>query len=142
MTDEERVNISITRTGKKKTSNIVNEVLGTKRERTFPADECMFEENSERSFEYSLKKDRGVGLWKDEDELKESDPSGLTYSHTLTPVLKDMTGAMEQRGQLRIRRYDRGDEIVWVVQIDRNRANFLDRTFADFIAFIKRAFNA
>jgi hypothetical protein len=138
MTDEERVNISITRTGKKKTSNIVDEVLGTKRERTFPADECMFEENSEKSFEYSLRKNPVAERFTESEEHD----SGLTYSQTLRPMLQDMTGAMEQRGELRISRYDRGDEIVWVLQVDRKRAHFLDKTFSDFIAYIKRAFSA
>jgi hypothetical protein len=145
MTNEERVDIRITRTGKRKTSNILDNILETKEERTFPSNECMFEEDSQRSFEYSLKKNPIIEPLREEEydrrDARNFD-SGLTYSKTLRPMLRDMTGAVEQRGQLRIRRYDRADEVVWVVQIDRNRAKFLDRTFSDFIAFLKQAFNA
>jgi hypothetical protein len=143
--NEEKIDISITRRGKKVRNDLLQEMLSEKQP-SFPQNEdheCMFEEKTERSVEYSLKKNPVVGPWKDEDEHEDSSPDpDLTYSQTLKPMLTDMTGAMEQRGQMRIRRYDRGDEIVWVVQIDRNRAGFLDKTFANFIAFIRRAFNA
>ena len=143
MTNDERVDIKITRTGKRKESGIVEDILA--RNTPFPSDECMFEEDSHRSFENSLKKNP-VTLWKDEDEHDDIDvrnpESDLTYSQTLKPLLRDMKGALEQRGQLRIRRYDRGDEIVWVVQIDPHRAKFLDRIFMDFVTFLKRTFNA
>jgi hypothetical protein len=146
MTSEEHVDIRITRTGKKKRSSIVSNVLETGR--GFPtADDhdCMYEDNLERVFQYSLRKDPILERLQKEEETEDEGQPPQTppiYSQTLKPMLRDVTGAVEQRGQLRIRRYDRGDEVVWVVQIDRHRARFLDRVFSDFIAFLRRYFNA
>jgi hypothetical protein len=143
MTNEEHVDIRITRTGKRKTSSILERILETQEERGFPSREdhdCMYEDDSERAFQYSLKRNPIIErLAEDEPEEPRREPF---YSQTLKPMLRDATGAMEQRGRLRIRRYDRGDEVVWVVQIDSQRARFLDRIFSDFIAFLRRAFNA
>lgn len=144
MTNEEHVDIRITRTGKKKTRNILDSVLAVE-EKAFPLDddhECMFE--TEREYEYVLKKNPILErLKRQEPEEEPSHPEAVpTHSQTLRPVLRDMTEALEQRGEFRIRRYDRGDEVVWVVQIDRQRARFLDRIFTDFIRYLRRALNA
>jgi hypothetical protein len=143
MRNEEHVDIRITRTGKRKTSGILDRILEIKEERSFPLREdhdCMYEDDTERAFQYSLKKNPILErLEEDEPEEPRREPF---YSQTLKPILRDATGAMEQRGKLRIRRFDRGDEVVWVVQIDCERARFLDRIFSDFIAFLRRAFNA
>jgi len=136
MTNEEQVDIRITRTGKRKDNSVVEKILTD--DRPFPTDGCMFEEDSRRSFESWVKKSP-VELWKDEDQRYGSD---LTYSQTLKPLLHDMQGVLQQRGQVRIRRYDKANEIVWVIQVDPHRAKFLDRIFMDFFAFLKRAFNA
>jgi hypothetical protein len=143
MTNEEHVDIKITRTGKRKTSSILDKILDINEERSFPTREdhdCMYEYDSERAFQYSLKRNPILErLERDEEPEPHREPF---YSETLKPMLRDTTGAMEQRGRLRIRGYDRGDEIVWVFQIDRQRARFLDRVFSDFIAFLRRAFSA
>jgi hypothetical protein len=139
--NEEHVDIRITRTGKKKRSNIVGSLLETGL--GFPAiddHECMYEDDLERVFQYSLKKNPILERFEKQDEAESfTEP---VFSQTLKPMTSDVTGAVEQRGRLRIRRYDRGDEVVWVVQIDRLRARFLDRIFSDFIAFLRRTFNA
>ena len=144
MTNEEHVDIRITRTGKRKTSGILDRILEINEERGFPSSEdhdCMYEDDTERAFQYSLKRNPILERLEREDEPEEPRREPF-YSQTLKPMLRDATGAVEQRGRLRIRRFDRGDEVVWVVQIDRQRARFLDRIFSDFIAFLRRAFNA
>jgi hypothetical protein len=142
--NEEHVDIRITRTGKKKRSNIVGSLLETGL--GFPAiddHDCMYEDDLERVFQYSLKKNPILERMQRQDETEDEAPfTEPVYSQTLKPMTRDATGAMEQRGRLRIRRYDRGNEVVWVVQIDRLRARFLDRIFSDFIAFLRRTFNA
>jgi hypothetical protein len=147
MTNEEHVDIRITRTGNRKTSGILEKILETQEDRSFPSREdhdCMYEEDSERAFQYSLKRNPILErLEQEEAQDQAQEPREETvYSQTLKPMLRDATGALEQRGRLRIRRYDRGEEVVWVVQIDRRRARFLDRIFSDFVAFLRRTFNA
>jgi hypothetical protein len=140
--EEEHVDIQIRRTGKRKSRSIFDDILRTEEEREFPSDdhECMFEHDSERTFEYLLTKNPIVErLGRDENHHQEE---ALTYEDTLKPMLRDAAGALEQRGEVRFRRYQKGSQIVWVVQVDRRRARFLDRIISDFIAFLKRAFNA
>ncbi len=145
--NEEHVDIRITRTGKKKTRSILDTILADEA-KTFPLDddhECMHEYDVERAFQYSLKKNPILERLEpnQEEEREEAHPEAvLTYSKTLRPMMRDVSGALEQRGQVRIRRFDRGDEIVWLVQVDRRRAKFLDKIFSDFITFLKRAFLA
>jgi hypothetical protein len=147
MTSEEHVDIRITRTGKRKTSSILDRILEINEDQSFPSTQehdCMYEDDSENAFQYSLKRNpilERLEQEKAQDQAQEPRSEPI-YSETLEPMLRDVTGAMEQRGRLRIRRYDRGEEVVWVVQIDRQRARFLDRIFSDFIAFLRRAFNA
>jgi len=140
--EEEHVDIQIRRTGKRKSHSIVDDILRTEEEREFPSDdhECMFEHDSERTFEYSLSKNPIVERFgRDEDHHREE---ALTYERTMKPMFRDAAGALEQRGEVRFRRYEKRDQIVWVVQVARRRARFLDRLISDFIAFLKRAFNA
>jgi hypothetical protein len=148
VTNEEHVDIRITRTGNRKTSNILERILDAKEDLRFPSNddhECMYEDDLERVFQYSFRKNPILEhLPKEGETEEEGQPpqSPPIYPQTLKPMQRDVTGAVEQRGRLRTRRYDRGDEVVWVVQIDRHRARFLDRIFSDFMAFLRRAFNA
>ncbi len=139
MTDERDLSIRIKRTSNKRTRSILQDIFTQNAK--FPADdECMFENNSQISFERLLKRNPIVEQHEPEEENE--DDEYLTYSETLKPMMRDMTGAFEQRGELKIDRYEGNNEVVWVVRIDNRRARFLDRIFADFIAFLKRAFNA
>jgi hypothetical protein len=140
--EEEHVDIQIRRTGKRAKRSIIDDILRVEEERAFPFDdhECMFEQDSERTFEYVLSKNPIVErLGRDEDHHREE---ALTFEHTMKPILRDTAGALEQRGEVRFRRYEKRDQIVWVIQVDRRRARFLDRIISDFIAFLKRTFNA
>jgi len=150
MTNEEHVDIRITRTGKRKTSSILEKILEAQGEQTFPSTEdhdCMFEDSSERAFQYSLKRNPILERLKQEEtqeEIQDDEQEPRlepVYSQTLKPMLQDVIGAFEQKRRLRIRRYDRGEEVVWVVQIDRQRARLLDCVFSDFIGFLRRSFS-
>jgi len=141
MTDEKDLSIRIKRTSNKHTRSILQDIF--RQHEKFPADdECMFENDSRVSFQRLLKRNRITEQNESEEEEDEDDEDYLTYSETLKPMMRAMTGALEQRGELKIDRYERSNAVVWVVRIDNRRARFLDRIFADFIAFLKRAFNA
>jgi hypothetical protein len=145
VTNEEHVDIRITRTGKKNRSSILSNILETGRFPTTDDHECMYEDDLERVFQYSLRKNPILErLEKEEQHEGEAPFTEPVYSQTLKPVLGDFAGAAEQRDQLRFRRYPREKEVVWVVQIDRKRARFLDRIFFDLMALLRRAraFNA
>jgi len=140
MTDERDLSIRIKRTSNKHTRNILHDIF-TENEK-FPADdECMFENDSWTSLKRILKQNPIV-QHDESDEEEDGDENYLTYSETLKPMMRDMTGALEQRGELKIERRERNNAVEWIVLIDNHRAKFLDRIFADFIAFLKRAFNA
>jgi hypothetical protein len=138
MTDERDLSIRIKRSSNKHTRNTLHDIFTEK----FPADdECMFENDSWTSFKRLL--NRNPIVEHDEsDEEEDGDHNYLTYSETLKPMMRDMTGALQQRGELKIERRERNNAVEWVVLIDNRRAKYLDRIFADFIAFLKRAFNA
>lgn len=142
MKEEEHVDIQIRRTGKRKSHSIIDDILRTEEEREFPSNdhECMFEDDSQRTIQYSLSKNPIIERL--HREADQNPGEFLTYKHSLKPMLRDAAGALEQRGEVRFRRYERGDQTVWVVQVDRRRAKFLDRIISDFIAFLKQTFNA
>lgn len=99
--------------------------------------------NQEPSVKQVLRKHPIIQPWISEDEHEdEENDERVSYSTTLKPMMRDITGALEQRGELKIDRYERSNAVVWVIRIDKRRAKFLDRILADFIAFLKRAFNA
>jgi hypothetical protein len=138
--DEKDLRIHIKQAGKKSSGSAFSDLF-TQRSSTQGPD-CMF--NQESSVEQFIRKRPIIEQFIPEDERDESDETdeSLTYSTTLKPMLRDMTGALEQRGELKINRYQRKNEVVWVVRIDNRRAKFLDRIFSEFIAFLKRAVNA
>jgi hypothetical protein len=140
MTDERDLSIRIKRTSNKHAGSILHDIfMGNEK---FPADdECMFENDSWTSFKRLLKRNPIVEHG-ESDEEEGGDENYLTYSETLKPMMRDMTGALEQRGELKIERRERSNTVEWVVLIDNHRAKYLDRIFADFIGFLKRAFNA
>lgn len=144
MKDEKDISIRIRQTGKKATGNIFTDFFT---ERSISQDpECIFKQES-RSKRILSKNPVLERLESEDDEHEDQEneeetDETLTYSTTLKPMLRDISGALEQRGELRIRRYEKDDDVVWVVRIDRHRARFLDRIFSDFIAFLRRNFNA
>lgn len=144
MNDEKDISIRIRQTGKKATGNIFTDFL-SEHSSSSQDPECIFERES-RS-ERMLGKNLVIERLESDDEKEsqgneEETDETVTYSTTLKPMMRDITGALERRGELRIRRYERDDDVVWVVHIDRHRARFLDRIFTDFIAFLKHSFNA
>jgi hypothetical protein len=144
MNDEKDISIRIRQTGKKATGNIFSDFLA-ERSSSSQDPECIFERESriERMLDKNLVIERlETGDKKEGQGNEEETNETLTYSTTLKPMMRDITGALEERGELRIRRYERDNDVVWVVRIDRHRAKFLDRIFTDFIAFLKHSFNA
>jgi hypothetical protein len=132
MTDERDLNIRIKRTSKN-SGSLLDELFGNNRK--FPADdECMFENESQVSFERVPSRIQSQGDVEDENEY-------VTFRKTLKPMLHDVTGAVEQRGQLNIERHEQKNTVTWIIQVDRRRARFLDRILEDFMAFLKRSFS-
>ena len=131
MTDERDLSIRIKRTSKN-SGSLLDELFGNNRK--FPADdECMFENESQVSFERvpsRIQSQYGV----------EGENDYVTFRKTLKPMLHDVTGAVEQRGQLKIERHEQRNSVTWVIQVDNRRARFLDRIIEDFMAFLKRTF--
>jgi len=143
MNEEKDISIRIRQTGKKSSGTRFTDFF-TERSLTEDPD-CIFKQES--TVERFLKKNPIIERLEHEDEPEDEETEDgsdetLTSSTTLKPLFTDVTGVLEHRGEVKIRRYDRKNEVIWVVQIDRGRAKFLDRVFADFIAFLKRAFNA
>jgi hypothetical protein len=130
MTDERDISIRIKRTSKN-SGSLLDELFDNTRK--FPADEeCMFENESQVSFQ-RMPKARNAD--------DESDENYLTFSQTLKPMLHDITGAIEQRGQLNIERHEQKNSVTWIIQVNNRRARFLDRIIEDFIARLKRTFS-
>jgi hypothetical protein len=136
MTDERDLSIRIKRTSSKRTGSILDELFASQK---FPGDdECMFENNSRVSFERVPKRNPIVEQNEPEEDENED---YLTFSQTLKPVMHDVTGTLEQRGQLNIERHEQKNTVTWVIQVDNRRARFLDRIIEDFIARLKRTFS-
>ena len=133
MTDERDLSIRIKRTSNKKTKSILDELFENQK---FPQDECMFENESQVSFRRVPR----VMTQENESNESEDDNDYVTFRQTLKPMMHDVTGALEQRGQLNIERREQKNTVTWTIQVDNRRARFLDRIVEDFMAFLKRTF--
>lgn len=132
MTDERDLSIRIKRSSKN-SGSLLDELFGNSRK--FPADdECMFENESQVSFERVPRRNPSPESVEDENDY-------VTFRKTLKPMLHDVTGAIEERGQLNIERHEQKNTVTWIIQVDNRRARFLDRILEDFMAFLKRSFS-